>query len=186
MCIAVICENCKKEKKKRQETARNDIKYKIGQCKIKQILYSLSIKKKYRSRNGTGGGNLRKKVQYERREEKEQRECMASVLEATVSADVRFAGCRLRADFQLCSDGGADYRLQRLQDHRRTERNVYKSMGGSEIFQRIFTEYKFPELMRNTLVLSILKLIFSFPIPILFAVLLNEVRNKAAKSLSRQ
>lgn len=49
-----------------------------------------------------------------------------------------FAGCRLRADFQLCSDGGADYRLQRLQDHRRTERNVYKSMGGSEIFQRIF------------------------------------------------
>ena len=33
---------------------------------------------------------------------------MASVLEATVSADVRFAGGRLRADFQLCSDGGAD------------------------------------------------------------------------------
>ena len=52
---------------------------------------------------------------------------------------------------------------------------------GLKYFKEFFTEYKFPELMRNTLVLSILKLIFSFPIPILFAVLLNEVRNKAAK-----
>ena len=77
-------------------------------------------------------------VEKAKAEEKEQRECMASVLEATVSADVRFTGCRLRADFQLCSDGGADYRIQRLQDHWRTERNVYKSMGGFEIFQRIF------------------------------------------------
>ena len=55
--------------------------------------------------------------------------------------------------------------------------------GELKYFKEFFTEYKFPELMRNTLVLSILKLIFSFPIPILFAVLLNEVHNKTAKKL---
>ncbi|MDD3277850.1 MAG: ABC transporter permease subunit [Lachnospiraceae bacterium] len=52
---------------------------------------------------------------------------------------------------------------------------------GLKNFQEFFTDYKFPELLRNTLVLSILKLIFSFPIPILFAVLLNEVRSKKTK-----
>ena len=52
---------------------------------------------------------------------------------------------------------------------------------GLKYFKEFFTDYKFPELMRNTLILSVLKLIFSFPIPILFAVLLNEVRSKKAK-----
>lgn len=52
---------------------------------------------------------------------------------------------------------------------------------GLKYFKEFFTDYKFPELMRNTLVLSILKLIFSFPIPIIFAVMLNEVKNKKAK-----
>lgn len=52
---------------------------------------------------------------------------------------------------------------------------------GLKYFREFFTDYKFPELMRNTLTLSILKLIFSFPVPILFAILLNEVRNKKAK-----
>lgn len=54
---------------------------------------------------------------------------------------------------------------------------------GLQYFKEFFTDYKFPELMRNTLVLSILKLIFSFPIPILFAILLNEVRSKSAKKV---
>lgn len=52
---------------------------------------------------------------------------------------------------------------------------------GVKWFREFFTDYKFPELMRNTLVLSILKLLFSFPIPILFAILLNEVRNAKSK-----
>lgn len=52
---------------------------------------------------------------------------------------------------------------------------------GAKYFREFFTDYKFPELMRNTLILSILKLLFSFPIPIFFAVMLNEVRNKNAK-----
>lgn len=52
---------------------------------------------------------------------------------------------------------------------------------GFKYFREFFSDYKFPELMRNTLILSILKLIFSFPIPVLFAVLLNEVRSKKTK-----
>lgn len=52
---------------------------------------------------------------------------------------------------------------------------------GFKYFKEFFTDYKFPELMRNTLVLSILKLIFSFPIPVIFAIMLNEVRSKKAK-----
>lgn len=52
---------------------------------------------------------------------------------------------------------------------------------GMKYFREFFTDYKFPELMRNTLVLSILKLLFSFPIPIFFAVLLNEVHSRGTK-----
>lgn len=52
---------------------------------------------------------------------------------------------------------------------------------GVKYFKEFFTDYKFPELMKNTLILSILKLILSFPIPIIFAILLNEVRSKKTK-----
>lgn len=52
---------------------------------------------------------------------------------------------------------------------------------GFKYFKEFFTDYKFGELLKNTLVLSILKLIFSFPIPIFFAVLLNEVKSRKAK-----
>lgn len=52
---------------------------------------------------------------------------------------------------------------------------------GFKYFKEFFTDYKFGQLMRNTLVLSILKLIFSFPLPIIFAVMLNEVKNKKIK-----
>lgn len=52
---------------------------------------------------------------------------------------------------------------------------------GLKYFQEFFTDYKFGQLLKNTLVLSIMKLICSFPIPILFAVLLNEVKNRKVK-----
>lgn len=54
---------------------------------------------------------------------------------------------------------------------------------GFKYFTEFFTDYKFPELMKNTLILSVLKLLCSFPIPIAFAILLNEVHNKRAKKL---
>lgn len=52
---------------------------------------------------------------------------------------------------------------------------------GLKYFREFFTEYKFSQLLTNTLVLSILKLICCFPIPILFAILLNEVKSKRLK-----
>ena len=52
---------------------------------------------------------------------------------------------------------------------------------GLKYFKEFFTDYKFGELMRNTLVLSILKIVCSFPIPILLAILINEVRCRRLK-----
>ena len=52
---------------------------------------------------------------------------------------------------------------------------------GFKYFKEFFTDYKFGELMRNTLFLSIMKLVCSFPIPIVFAILLNEVKHKGTK-----
>ncbi len=42
-------------------------------------------------------------------------------------------------------------------------------------FQKFFDSYYFSRIMSNTLIISFLKLIFGFPAPILFALLLNEV-----------
>ncbi len=44
-------------------------------------------------------------------------------------------------------------------------------------FQRLFQSYWFPIILKNTLTLSLLALIIGFPIPILLALLLNEVSN---------
>lgn len=48
---------------------------------------------------------------------------------------------------------------------------------GFENFRAFLTNYKFFELMRNTLVISALQLIMGFPFPIILALLLNEVKN---------
>ena len=47
---------------------------------------------------------------------------------------------------------------------------------GFEHFQAMFASEKFPELLRNTLLLSLYRIVFGFPVPIIFALLLNEVR----------
>ena len=52
---------------------------------------------------------------------------------------------------------------------------------GLKNFQKFFGSYYFGRLMRNTLLLSFYNLLFGFPLPIVFAVLLNEVRNQAFK-----
>ncbi|MEV5068848.1 sugar ABC transporter permease [Microbacterium sp. LMI12-1-1.1] len=49
---------------------------------------------------------------------------------------------------------------------------------GFEHFIRFFTQDAFPLLMTNTIVLSLLLLIFSFPVPIILALMLNELRLK--------
>ena len=47
---------------------------------------------------------------------------------------------------------------------------------GFDHFHNLFTSPKFPELLRNTLLISVYRIVFGFPVPILFALLLNEVR----------
>lgn len=48
---------------------------------------------------------------------------------------------------------------------------------GVENFERLFSSYWFPIILKNTLTLSILTLILGFPIPIILALVLNEVKN---------
>lgn len=52
---------------------------------------------------------------------------------------------------------------------------------GLEWFKYFFST-DFVRIMRNTLATSLLTLLFSFPLPIILALLLNEVKNKFAKS----
>ncbi len=53
---------------------------------------------------------------------------------------------------------------------------------GFKHFVDFFNDAYFWPIVRNTLVISVLKIIFTFPAPIIFAVILNEVRNKKLKS----
>lgn len=52
---------------------------------------------------------------------------------------------------------------------------------GMQNFRTLFSLPEFPRLISNTLIINLLKIGFGFPAPILFALLLNEVRNKAFK-----
>ena len=59
---------------------------------------------------------------------------------------------------------------------------------GLQYFREFFEYYRFQEILINTIALSIWKLIFTFPAPILLAVLLNEIRclkfKKAVQTVS--
>ena len=52
---------------------------------------------------------------------------------------------------------------------------------GLKHFKAFFNDYQFGNIMTNTVVLSLLKLFFSFPMPILFALALNEMRHLKIK-----
>lgn len=54
---------------------------------------------------------------------------------------------------------------------------------GLEQFRRLFNSYWFPITLKNTLVISFLNLIISFPLPIIFALSANELRNEKTKRL---
>ncbi len=47
-----------------------------------------------------------------------------------------------------------------------------------EHFKRLFTDFLFIRALKNTLIISILKIAIAFPAPIIFAILLNEIRNQ--------
>lgn len=52
---------------------------------------------------------------------------------------------------------------------------------GLEQFKRLFSSYWFPVILKNTLTISFLNLIVSFPLPIIFALSANELRNEKTK-----
>src|SRR4030042_6170085 len=56
---------------------------------------------------------------------------------------------------------------------------------GFENFVEIFSTDDFPNALRNTLFLNVLDLLFSFPAPIILALLLNELRFSKFKRVSQ-
>lgn len=54
---------------------------------------------------------------------------------------------------------------------------------GFKNFERLFSSYWFPIILKNTLTISLLSLVIGFPIPIILALLLNEVRNNKFRSM---
>lgn len=68
--------------------------------------------------------------------------------------------------------------------------NIVQGISGSpwvgmKYFMDFFNSYSFVLILRNTLILSFSLLIFGFPLPILFALLLNEVRGGIFKKISQ-
>lgn len=56
---------------------------------------------------------------------------------------------------------------------------------GLEHFRNFFNSYYFWRVLKNTLVISLYTLCFEFPMPIILALLLNEVKNKAFKKTAQ-
>ena len=52
---------------------------------------------------------------------------------------------------------------------------------GFKWFREFLTDYRFALIFRNTLVISVLKIFIAFPIPIIFALMLNEIRQPLFK-----
>jgi putative aldouronate transport system permease protein len=59
---------------------------------------------------------------------------------------------------------------------------LHSKWVGFEQFERFFTGSDFWILFRNTMMISLLNLIFFFPVPIILSLLLNEARNLVFKS----
>ncbi|WP_042459462.1 ABC transporter permease [Neobacillus dielmonensis] len=54
---------------------------------------------------------------------------------------------------------------------------------GFDHFQRFFQSYKFWDLLKNSLLINTYQLIFAFPLPIIFALMLNQVTHTRFKKL---
>ncbi len=57
--------------------------------------------------------------------------------------------------------------------------------AGFEVFAEIFAKHDFGRAVRNTLLLNTLDLVFSFTIPVLLAILLNEIKNVKFKRINQ-
>ena len=69
------------------------------------------------------------------------------------------------------------------------EYKVRKGIWGSdwvgiEKFVEFFQSYQFWRVLKNTIILSVYTIIVSFPFPIIFALMINSVRNEKFKKVS--
>ena len=55
---------------------------------------------------------------------------------------------------------------------------------GFKYFKQFFTNMYFPRIVRNTVLISLMDLVINFPMPIILALLFNEVRSKRFKTVS--
>ena len=56
---------------------------------------------------------------------------------------------------------------------------------GMKYFKEFISDFQFPQLVKNTVGISLLKLVCTFPLPILFAVMLSEMRGSKFKKLTQ-
>jgi putative aldouronate transport system permease protein len=68
--------------------------------------------------------------------------------------------------------------LMAFQEFRLGDFPGFSEWVGFQQFASLFTTAQFPTILRNTLMISLLKLIVNFPLPIFFAVFMNELRGK--------
>ena len=64
--------------------------------------------------------------------------------------------------------------------------NIFKGLADSpwvgwENFERLFHSREFARVFRNTLIISLYKIVFLFPLPIILAILMNEMKNMIFK-----
>ena len=70
-----------------------------------------------------------------------------------------------------------------FRDFRITRSIDASAWAGFKYFSQLFATSGFWSALRNTLTISLGKLVFGFPLPIILALLLNEIKNKRAKQL---
>ncbi len=61
----------------------------------------------------------------------------------------------------------------------------WTAMNGFKHFNTFFNAYYFGRLIGNTLILNVLSLIFSFPIPVFLAIIVNNIRNQRFKKFTQ-
>ncbi|MDR0401353.1 MAG: ABC transporter permease subunit [Treponema sp.] len=74
-----------------------------------------------------------------------------------------------------------NYRITQALFSQEFLQSPWAAMAGFQHFITFFRDPEFVDIMMNTLGLSILRLLFGFPAPIIFALLLNEIRIRRLK-----
>lgn len=73
--------------------------------------------------------------------------------------------------------------LMAFQNYKPAKGLFHSEFVGMEKFQRLFSDDTFLRVIRNTLAMGVINLIVTFVMAILFAILLNEIRQKGAKKV---